>query len=109
MAIEAQLALPYQAGDSAHSRPTQHFLVRHTVLPAVAEYTTERGCRERVLSPSQIGGQGPWFDEWEKDRHDQRHGPSKEECLDTREMKNLPNWHPTMPGYPSIQVCSIVL
>ena len=36
VAIEAQLALPYQAGDSAHSRPTQHILVRHTVLPAAA-------------------------------------------------------------------------
>ena len=68
MTIEVQLAPTYQAGDSALPRLTQHFLVRHTVLPAVAEYTTERGRRERVQSPSQIGGQGSCFARVEQDR-----------------------------------------
>ena len=72
MAIEIRLVLPFEAGKSAHPRPTQHFLVRHTVLPAVAEYTKEQGCRERVQSPSQIGSQDPCFSRVEQDRHDQR-------------------------------------
>ena len=31
MAIQAQLALTYQIGDSANPRPTEHFRVRHPV------------------------------------------------------------------------------
>ena len=48
MAIEAQLACHIKQVTLLIPALLNTPLVRHTVLPAVAEYTTERGCRKSL-------------------------------------------------------------
>ena len=67
MSIQPQLTLTDYAGNKSHPSLSQHPLVGHKILPAIAKDSPKRPGTKGIKSPSQILGQSPSLTSREQD------------------------------------------